>query len=673
MRVFPGRSLRSITSLRWPSLVAPHLIWILRLCTPAAIAEPAVPPQPTHWAFEPIRASEPPKPKESSWIRNPIDAFILANLEANNLAPAGPASRAVLLRRVSLDLVGLPPTPEEIEAFTNDARPEAYAELIERLLASPHYGERWARHWLDVARYGDTGGFEKDLKFKNAWQFRDYVIRAFNANKPFDRFIQEQVAGDELWPEDPEAVVATGFFAVGPVSQDSALTGTQLEYEWLTDAVDTTGAAFLGLTLGCARCHDHKYDPITQKDYFALQAVFAASDRPYPPTVREHRIKGLNGILADVPIPKELLSDPRCKIKTDAETDLRLFHVEQPREIRRLQRGELSNPKESVPPGLPAMFGKTHALDAATVPAENRRSVLARWLVSESNPLTARVVVNRIWGWHFGQGLVRTPNDFGSQGELPTHPQLLDWLARDLVEHGWDVRRLHRLILTSATYQMQSIALSARAAQIDPNNRWLSHFPRRRLSAETIWDCLHACAGTLNPKQFGPPVVPPLTSDELSGLFGANEKWMPTKDPAESARRAIYLVERRTFIVPLLAAFDAPDVMASCAGRFETTVPAQALALLNSAIALKSARDFARRLLRDCGDRSGEIPARAWWIAFNRAITAAESERAAAFLRTRRSVPEGSSPSSDKVVATEEAVAELCLALINANEFVFVD
>jgi hypothetical protein len=653
------------------------------------------------WALQPIHAAIPPKIATNDWIRNPIDAFVLEKLQQNHLKPSPAASRLTLLRRASFDLLGLPPSPEQIEAFLRDNRPDAYQQLIERLLASSHYGERWGRHWLDLTRYADTGGFEKDLAYTNAWKFRDYVIRSLNMNKPFNRFIEEQVAGDELWPDDPEAAVATSLYTIGPASLDSALTSTQLEYEWLTDAADTTGAAFLGLTLGCARCHNHKYDPLTQQDYFAIQAIFAASDRPYPNAVREQRIKGLNGILADVPIPKELLQDPRCTIKTDNQVEPGLFHRDTVMEIHRLKRGELSKPLEVVEPALPAVFGADKkSFDPASVPPAQRRAVLAKWLVSAQNPLTARVLVNRVWAWHFGHGIERTPSDFGAQGEPPTHPELLDWLARDFVEHGWDLKRLHRLIMTSATYQSRSSAISQQALESDPQNRWLSHFPRTRLDAEAIWDNLHATAGTLNFKQFGPPVMPELSKEELSGLFAENG-WKATKDKTEYTRRGIYLFERRTFLFPMIDAFDPPDVMTSCPRRFETTVPTQALALLNSAVAQSQAREFAHRLNAECGSDLTRIPARAWLLAFNRPITPAEGARALEFLRNRETAlreaagPTGSPASleaaeqNESAVSTnspgsasqtaplepwvETALTEFCLALFNANEFVFID
>ena len=629
------------------------------------------------WSFQPLRTGVVPTPKATA--KTPVDAFIFSKLEENKLAPAPAASRLTLLRRACFDLLGLPPTPEEAESFVRDNRPEAYAELIERLLASTHYGERWGRHWLDVVRYADTGGFEADPLYQNAWRYRDYVIRSFNADKSFDRFIQEQVAGDELWPDDVEAITATALYSIGPVMEESAMVSNQLEYEWLTDAADTTGAAFLGLSVGCARCHDHKYDPIPQKDYFALQAVFAASDRVYPDKVRERRIKALNGLLAEKPLPDELKDDPKCALKTEKEMGLRLVHLERPMEVRLLSRGELSKPREVIQPGfLSALANKKKPLDLSDAPATQRRAALAKWLTSsKENPLPARVMVNRVWAWHFGSGLVRTPNDFGKQGETPSHPELLDWLARDFIEHGWSLKHLHRCVMLSNTYQQSSIAgTAARAATIDPENRLLWHFPRRRLDAETILDNLHACGGTLNLKACGPPVVPPLTKDELSGLFLADTKWSVTKERSEHNRRGVYLFVRRTFLFPMFDAFDPPEVMTSCAQRLQTTVPAQALALLNSKVAAEQSRAFAARLLKECGSQPENILQRAWPLAFTRPITQAETSRATAFLRARQASRlelEGSTGSRDASSQFEEALAELCLALFNANEFIYVD
>jgi cytochrome c553 len=615
------------------------------------------------WAFRLLRQVEPP-PGPSGQSMGPIDRFILARLRERGLQPAAPADRRTLIRRVTFDLTGLPPTPEEVSAFLADRAPGAYERLVERLLASPRYGERWGRHWLDVARYADTGGFEADHTYPNAWRYRDYVIRALNADKPFDRFLHEQVAGDELWPGDPEAVTATGLYCVGPVLPESASVLGQLEQEWLTDAADTTGAAFLGLTFGCARCHDHKYDPLTQKDYYGLQAVFAASDRPFPEKVRLLRIKGLNNLLSDAPVPKQLLNDPRCTVETEGKTGFHLFHRDRPLEVRLLQRGELSKAREVVAPAVPAVLPLTgRGPDFASVAPGKRRAALARWLTSPDCPLTARVIVNRVWGWHFGQALARTPSDFGAQGEPPTHPELLDWLARDLIEHSWSLKHLHRRILLSRTYRMRSEA-DARGLRVDADNRLLWHFPRRRLEGEAIRDAMLACAGALNTKPFGPPVVPPLGKEELTGLFDAKGKWPVTKDASEHTRRSVYLLVRRTFVYPLFAAFDPPELMTSCPGRARTVVPTQALTLLNSPVADRQSSAFARRLLRECGPGPERAVARAWLLAFGRPPERKEAERAVTFLRERTAAHGGKA---------EAALAELCLAVFNANEFVYVD
>ncbi len=615
------------------------------------------------WAFRPLRQVEPP-PDANGWSAIPVGRFVLAKLRERGLRPAPPADKRTLIRRVTFDLTGLPPTPEEIDAFLADAAPGAYERLVERLLASPRYGERWGRHWLDVARYADTGGFEADHNYPNAWRYRDYVIRALNADKPFDRFLQEQVAGDELWPGDRDAVTATGLYCVGPVLPESASAVGQLEQEWLTDAADTTGAAFLGLTFGCARCHDHKYDPLTQKDYYGLEAVFAASDRPFPDKVRVLRVKALNGLLSDAPVPKEVLNDPRCTVHTEGKTGFHLFHRDRPLEVRRLARGELSKAREVVGPAVPAVLPLAgRGPDFSRVAPEKRRAELARWLTSADCPLTARVIVNRVWGWHFGQALARTPNDFGAQGEPPTHPELLDWLARDLVEHGWSLKHLHRRILLSETYRMRSAA-DGPGLRVDADNRLLWHFPRRRLEGEAIRDAMLACAGTLNGKPFGPPAVPPLGKEELTGLFDARGKWPVTKDATEHTRRSVYLLVRRTFVYPLFAAFDPPELMTSCPRRAPTVVPTQALTLLNSPVADQQSAAFARRLLRECGTDPERAVGRAWVLAFGRPPQQQEAEHAAAFLRERTAAHRGKA---------EEALAELCLALNNANEFVYVD
>jgi hypothetical protein len=621
--------------------------------------------QEVRWSFRPLRSPIVPKTRERAWIKTPVDAFVLHKLEEQGLTPAPAASRLTLLRRLSFDLLGLPPSPDEVERFLDDRGPGAVERLVERMLASPQYGERWGRHWLDVVRYADTGGFETDLLFPKAWQFRDYVIQSLNTDKPFDRFIQEQVAGDELWPDDPDAVLGATLYSIGPMLDESASVLGQLEYEWLTDCADTTGESFLALTLGCARCHDHKYDPIRQTDYFAMQAIFAASDRFYPEKVRLNRIKALNGLLSETPVPKNLLDDPRCTVKLDDGEDFRLFHRAQPLVVHRLHRGELNKPQEIVAPAFPAVLlsrGQPEKLDK--VPPSRRRAALARWLTSSQAPLVARVLANRVWGWHLGRAIVRTPNDFGAQGEEPTHPELLDYLAGELINHGWSLKRLHRLIVLSNTYQMASVA-TADVLREDAENRLLARFPRRRLASEEIRDAMLACSGRLNLKPFGKPVVPSLGKDELTGLFDAQKKWPVTQDRSEHTRRSIYLLVRRTFVYPMFSSFDPPDLMTSCARRMQTIVPAQALALLNSPLARQQAGSFARRVARESESDPDKAVSRAWLLAFSRPITPQETERAREFLK------QGVLPPTQPEL--EPALTELCLALFNANEFVFLD
>jgi hypothetical protein len=655
-----------------PAVVADLVAWVKDGAVWPEQSSPGRASAAKRWAFTPIPKVVPPA-DPAGWSANPIDRFVRARLREHGLQPAGPADKRTLIRRVTFDLVGLPPTPAEVDDFLADRSPAALATVVDRLLASPQYGERWGRHWLDVVRYADTGGFEVDHLYANAWRFRDYVIRSLNADKPFDRFLQEQVAGDELWPANRDAVLASRLYGLGPVQSESAMVSNQLEYEWLTDAADTTGAAFLGLTFGCARCHDHKYDPLTQKDYFAMQAIFAASDRPYPAKVRLTRLKALNGLLAETPLPKKLEHDPRCTLRTEDQVGLRLFHRQESLAVHRLHRGELSKPREVAEPAFPAVLLRaTHPPDFAGVPPTQRRATLARWLTAPDNPLTARVLVNRVWSWHFGQAIVRTPNDFGAQGEPPTHPELLDWLARDFREHGWSLKHLHRRIVLSSTYRMRSAA-GDNGQRLDPENRWLWHFPRRRLEGEAIRDAMLACAGTLRLKAFGPPVVPPLSRQELTGLFDAKGKWPVTKDAAEHSRRSVYLLVRRTFVYPLFAAFDPPEVMASCPQRARTVVPTQALTLFNSPLVRDQAAAFARRLRKECGDKPEEIVSRAWLLAFGRPITQAESTRTQTFLRQRTAAAQGAADQDARTAPAEAALTELCLALFNTNEFIAID
>jgi hypothetical protein len=613
-----------------------------------------------HWAFVPPRRPAAPPVQKASWPQTPIDAFVLQRLAQQGLKPAPRASREVLIRRATFDLTGLPPTPAEIQAFVTDDSPTAYARLIDRLLESPHYGERWGRHWLDVARYADSGGFETDIFYANAWRYRDYVLRSFNADKPFDQFVREQIAGDELYPHDRAALLATALYTIGPVLEEAGMVAGKLDYDWLTDAVDTTGSAFLGLTMGCARCHDHKYDPIAQRDYYGLQAIFAQSD------LFDFNPDGtvLKGHVALKKTEKEFLqaqsrTEPRL-VNGDPypEIPLRgLAHRDQPLEIRLLHRGELNAPGDRIEPGLPATLARGKA--SGELPAGVWRTALAHWIASAQNPLTVRVIVNRIWQWHFGQGLVRTPNDFGTRGERPTHPELLDWLAVEFVERGWSFKHLHRLILLSSSYQMSS-QVDRETLRLDPDNRLLTRFQPRRLEAEAIWDSVRAVAGTLNPRMYGLPVAPPLDPREQIGNY---KKW-PTSTPEESQRRAVYLLVKRSFRFPALGAFDLPENVFSCGQRDTTVIPNQALTLLNNRTIQEQARTFAERLLRETQGDLQAVPALAWSHAYGRRITPEEHEKVAAFFQAQ-----GASASADR---RKKAVEDFCLALFNTNEFIYL-
>jgi hypothetical protein len=629
----------------------------------ADVADPKTERAQRHWAFQPIRRPEVPDVRQTQWCSNPIDAFVLKPLEDAELQPGAPADRATLLRRASFDLIGLPPTPEEVEAFENESlrnSQSAFRNLVDRLLDSPHYGERWGRHWLDVVRYADSAGFELDSFYDHAARYRDYVIRSLNNDKPFDRFILEQIAADELWPDDENLRYATGMLTIGPFHYEGGIARPEVaRYERLTDLADTTGTAFLGLTVGCARCHSHKYDPISQKDYFGLQAILAPGE------------------------PWDLDRKKRLDNSDDRKQPQNWIvkNSDAPPAIHVLRRGELSAPG---PAALPVIFrtlpggGSLDENDADAF--RHRRTKLARWLISRDNPLTARVLANRVWQWHFGRPLVPTPDDFGLQGQPPTHPELLDYLASELIENEWKLKHLHRLIMSSSTYRAASRASNATLAK-DPDNRLLSRFPRRRLEAEIIWDHLHAVSGTLNREPFGPSVVPPIEKSALESLL--NTGWNVTEDERQWSRRGIYIVVRRSLHIPFFDTFNAAQPATSCVRRDTTVVSPQALTLLNGAVAGREARAFAGRLLRECGGDRAKIVQRAWLLAFGRTVESAELARSIEFfasrekaLATAESKQLAQPIGHPENVLSEEfraALVEFCLALMNTNEFIYID
>ena len=737
------------------------------------------------WSFLGPKRPDQPRPRNPSKLPNPIDAFIDAKLEEKGLAPAPPADKQALIRRAYFDLIGLPPSPAQVQKFLNDGSPGAFDRVVDELLASPQYGERWGRHWLDVVRYADTGGYETDIYYPNAWRYRDYVVRAFNQDRPYDRFLQEQIAGDEIWPDDLdldksynispaklehlEARIGTGLYTLGPEIHESNMDSKKLLYEKLTDWVDTTGTVFMGLTMGCARCHDHKFDPITQRDYYRLQAVFAASREVEYPVVmgmsiadyKQHyprviavdeariayrlfekkvmeRLTSLKkaefssevAAAYDVPGDKRTpeqreLAAPLIKaiqsIKFDdsltdkeREEQKALYEriakaiLELPEkdaqgtrydgiadvpvaaglghrdpelvpEIHVLNRGELAVAKEKVAAGLPAVFDAAEIEEKGSGPVVPRyRKKLALWLSQPDHPLTARVMVNRIWQWHFGQGIVATPNDFGRQGQLPTHPELLDWLATEFVGRGWSIKAMHRLIMSSAAYQRSSRHADPRNVELDSENRFLWRMNRRRLEAEALWDSMHAISGTLTLRTGGRPVAPPLAEDESNAL-GSTWQWPVSADPSEHARRGIYILVRRNYTYPMFQVFDAPENAVSCPEREVTTVAPQALWFLNNKVALAQAQAFAARLVREAGEDPASWVELAWRLALARLPSEQEKREGIEMIqslsaRDDRDTPASSgAPKSPPAPARAAALGKFCLAVFNLTEFSYVD
>ncbi|HYO81765.1 MAG TPA: DUF1549 and DUF1553 domain-containing protein [Bryobacteraceae bacterium] len=681
------------------------------------------------WAIKPVTRPAPPESGES----NAIDSFVRAKLQAKGLQFAPPAEKRTLLRRVTLDLTGLPPTPEEMQAFLADDSANAWEKVVDRLLASPLYGERQARHWLDVARYADSEGFKADETRPNIWRYRDYVIEALNSDKPYDRFIREQIAGDELYPGDKAALIATGFNRHFP-DESNAANIMNRRQELLNDITDTVGVAFLGITVGCARCHDHKFDPILHKDYYRLQAFFANTRIEDAALVdsekrqvnyrqshaawsakTQHIRDAMEQLLAPAReafykerlsrFPEEIQSvitmraeernayqwqmyhkaktqvtftdaEIASKLKGDAKTkyaelrkQLDAFEDIRPPDLavaqvmvdasdaapktHILRGGAWDAPMEEVEPGfLTILDAKPAAIvKPAIANTTGRRSALANWIASPTNPFTARVAVNRIWQSHFGRGIVGTPGDFGLMGERPTHPELLDYLAAAFVQNGWSQKKLHRMIVLSRTYQ-QSAAFNELAAAADPENKLLWRFSRRRLEGETIRDAALATAGLLNLKQGGPGVFPPRPMDKSS-----YNVWKANEDPQEANRRSIYVFVRRNARYPMFEAFDMPDTHESCSRRQQTVSVTQSLTLLNDDLVVGWAQSMARRVKDDSGMTSEAQIERAFRLALGRPPI--EREIASSKRLFERN--------------SETALVDLCHVLLNANEFLYLE
>lgn len=582
-----------------------------------------------HWSFQPVKRPAITKSPHT----HPIDAFVFGQADA----PPAATPRA-LLRRLHLDLTGLPPTIAEQDAFTQSSHSSheshtPYSAMIDNLLSRPEYGERWARHWLDVVRYADSNGYERDAEKPFVWRYRDYVIEALNKDKPFDRFIVEQIAGDELNQESGvqnlESVIATGFLRLGHWDDEPADPAAD-RYDQLDDIVSTTGQAFLGLTIGCARCHDHKFEPLSQRDYYGLVAVFNPLQRP---------AKGRTELTvkvgeADVYTWKQL------------EGTIPATHV--------LLRGSPTRLGDAVEPASPAIVSQPLA--------QKSRLGLAQWIASPDNPLTARVIVNRVWQQHFGAGLVSTANDFGLMGAPPSHPELLDWLAHWFVHDAkWSLKKLHRLILTSRAWQQATSSKEQGARRMEKDTRAESRAPSsmppapcftyRRLEVEAIRDSMLAVSGQLNPKRFGPAMRPAIPAAALEANTDKDKIWKAS-DEREASRRSIYTFIKRGLVVPMLETLDLADTVSSCPQRQVTTVAPQALTLFNGDFVNAQVRHFAARLKREAGDDAEKQITLAWRLALCREPSATELAQMKSFLQT-------------------EPLEQLCRVVLNLNEFVY--
>ncbi len=622
-----------------------------------------------HWAFQRLKLVEPPRNKDGDvWSLTDIDAFVAEKLTAHRLAPSPPLPPASLARRLYFDLIGLPPTPAQVGQFVASIGNRSLTparELIGQLLGSPHYGERWGRHWLDLARYADSDGQESDRDRPHAYHYRDFVIRAFNDDMPFDQFVRWQIAGDEYEPHNPEAVAATGFLTGGPNSQleDTFLEEERLfnRYNELDDVVTTLGTSLLGLTVGCARCHDHKYDAFSSREYYRLLSVFHSGDRKSG--------KLPNG-------------------------DEGLFYQDFDSQVRTtwlFRRSNFYDRELQVKLGFPAIV--TAGRDAeqywadAKAAAGNANSTLQRraladWITDVEHgggALLARVIVNRVWQHHFGHGLVRTESDFGVRGEAPTHPELLEYLAYDFVANGWKIKRLHEKILNSAVWQQgsQRGKTAAPAApdqpnpsQLDPENRFLWKMPPRRLEAELLRDAMLAVSGTLNLQRGGPgfkPYIPP-EANVARNIQGGDYP-QDAKDNEVTRRRSVYMFHKRLVPYPLFQAFDRPDLLVSCPRRQNTTVAPQAMALLNDRFVRACAGDFVKRLIGADGDDDERVVQDSFELAFARVPTETETQASVEFIRSQTQTRQARGETNCR----HEAVTDYCQAIFGLNEFIYVD
>lgn len=727
----------------------------LLVTAPIWSQEPAT-PKPEWWAAKPLVRPDLPIVRSSARILQPLDAFVLTKLEAAGLSIAPEADKATWLRRVTFDLTGLPPTPDELQAFLADSSPDAHERVVDRLLDCPRYGETWGRMWLDLVRFAETAGFNADPTRPLAYKYRDYIIRAFNKDMPYQQFVAEQLAGDEINPGSPEALAATGYNRMWP-DESNASDVLLARQAALNDLTANVGSAFLGISIGCAQCHDHKFDPLLQSDFYQLQAFFSgitlqekrplASGNDLNDYEKSHRAwlsetaplrdelhaietagRRVLGEIKRLKFPAEVLeaidthpamrtpkqhqlafwSERQIELKEDElHTVIDDFARERREELRKqlsaankrqpkpsteasvmavceitsqapmthlLAAGSYEYPQEETPPGYPVVFRRgDQDVPKIVPPRENtsgRRSALAEWIMRADHPLTWRVAANRIWQGHFGRGIVENANDFGSQTQPPSHPELLDWLATELVRLGGSWKALHREIVLSATYRQQPFRKELQSeltAKADPGNSLYWHFPRQRLSAERIRDAWLMTSGQLNEVMFGAGVRP-----ELPPKFGGAAAWKVSENPADRVRRSVYIFSKRNLPYPMLQVFDLPDMHESCGCRSQTTIAPQALMLINSELVLAAAEQLSHRVREEVQTADPQVAiTQLWRITYGRDPQPRELTKAQEFLADQQTL--AANAGGDITTATQSAWTDLCHAVLNANEFLFVE
>jgi hypothetical protein len=689
-----------------------------------------------YWAYKTIAKAPLPKTDRDGWDANPLDSFILDELNKAELEPNSPASRQQLIRRAYYGLIGLPPTLQEVDAFEKDSSPDAFEKVLDHLLERPQYGEKWGRHWLDLVRYAETNGYERDGPKPEAWRYRDYVINAFNQDKPYDQFIKEQIAGDEMSPTSSEALIATGYQRMG-IWDDEPADPDQAYYDGLDDVVATTSSVFLGMTVGCARCHDHKIDPIPQRDYYRLMAFFhntrnnikqgkfkksaytlntlrviadkaekarseeqkeahqtqleelkaavakyekqiaATFSNPEKEDARDRRTREV--LLGNK--RKNVLGESQLKIYVAAKKDFdELKRKQLPRltsalsmtengrvapDTHVLVRGNAHSKGDRVEPGYPSVLGFRDPIIPSApegIDSSGRRMVLANWMTSPENPLTARVIANRIWYFHFGRGIVRSPSNFGQNGDQPTHPKLLDYLAAKMIEQGWSLKEFHKTLMLSKTYQMSSAA-NEKALMEDPTNNLFWRFEMRRLTAEEVRDSIINATGRLNLKMGGPSIYTDIPDEVRATASRPDHAWGHSPEE-ERLRRSVYVYIKRSLNEPMLKAFDSADTDSTCAVRFATTVPTQSLTMMNSRFVNQHATTFANRLRSEAGANREEQIRLGLTIVTSRLPSAQEIEDGLAMLDEIR---------NEAGLSENEALDRFCLMALNLNEFIYLD